>query len=278
MTTAIDTAHSLVPLPARPRLSYRHIIFTNGPSLTLKTTLAKHLGEQLRIPVRGTFQYDTVLTDGDLDDQKRLGRYAPLFEDARDLLASGASVILDGNFGDPVRRAGVWKLAREFDTRVIAIRTACDDPNLIRERARRRAADPTAPDHGVGYAAYLLTQAEVLANPLEHDREFWELGVEVIEFRTGATPFVLCTPDAHADTLLIASILEESGLLASSLASATPRAHAVVCRTRRSCPMHPVPSGLRHSHVTGPSWLARRMGSSEWSLRTQQNTWSRRTG
>ena len=77
----------------------------------------------------------------------------------------GKSVILDGNFGDPVRRAGVWKLAREFDPRVIAIRTACDAPDLIRERARRRAADPTAADHGVSYAAHVTTLAEVLANP-----------------------------------------------------------------------------------------------------------------
>ena len=89
MATTIDTVRPFVPVSARARLSCQCMIFMNGPSLTLKTTLAKYLREQLRIQFRGTFQYGTVLTDGDLDDQKRLGRYRPLFEDARGLLADG---------------------------------------------------------------------------------------------------------------------------------------------------------------------------------------------
>jgi len=212
MATTIDTLRPFVPVPALARLSCQCIIFVNGPSLTLKTTLADYLRERLRVFVRATHQFGTVLTDGELDDQKRLGRYGPLFVAARGILASGRSIVLDGNFGDPVRRAGVWKLAREFDTRVIAIRTACDAPAIIRARARRRAADPTAPDYGVGYAAYLLTQAEVRANPIEHDPEFGELRVEVVEFRTGTQNSVSCGSRAGDDACMITKLLEQSGL------------------------------------------------------------------
>ena len=157
--------------------------------------------------------YGSAFTGGKLDNGKRLARYAPMFADARQILASGRFVILDGNFGEPVRRGGVWKLAREFDARVIAIRTACDAPDLVRERARRRAADPTSADHGVGYEGHVTTLKEVLANPLEHDPEFGELGVEVVEFHTGMQNLVSCDSRVSDDPRKIAGLLQRSGLL-----------------------------------------------------------------
>ena len=197
-------------------LSAQSIIFTNGPALTLKTTISRYLGQRLQIPVYANYMYGSAFTGGKLDDGKRLARYAPMFADAGRVLASGRSVILDGNFGEPVRRASLWKLVRAFNAAVIAIRTACDAPDLLRERARRRAADPTAADHGVTYEDHLSTLREVLANPLEHCPEFWELRVEIVEFRTGTEAYVCCGAGARADTRMIASILEGSGLLAPS--------------------------------------------------------------
>jgi predicted kinase len=194
-------------------LSSRTIIFMNGPALTFKTTISRYLAQRLHIPVRANYNYGTAFTDGKLDDGKRVARYAPMFVDAGRVLASGRSVILDGNFGEPVRRAGLWKLAREFDARVIAIRTACDAPELIRERARRRAADPTAADHGVGYEDHLTTLNEVLTNPLEQDAEFWELGVEVVELHTGMQNLVSCDSRVGDDPRKIAELLQHSGLL-----------------------------------------------------------------
>jgi hypothetical protein len=214
------TAHSSVRRAGlrglhRARLSGQTLIFTNGPSLTGKTTLARHLGRRLRVPVRATYQYGIVLTDGALDDRKRLGRYGPLFADARLILASGRSVILDGNFGDYARRKPLWRLAGALGARVIAIHTSCDDLELIRARAERRAADPTAPDHGVGVEAFLLTRDEIAAHPLEVDHEFGELGVEVVRFHTGPDGHVTCAPDASADARMVAAILRRSGLLGS---------------------------------------------------------------
>lgn len=215
-------------------LSSQTIIFTNGPALTFKTTLSHYLGERLQVPVYGNYMYGSAFTGGKLDDGKRLARYAPMFADAHQGLAAGASVILDGNFGEPVRRAGLWKLARAFHAAVIAIRTACDSPVLLRERARRRAADPTAADHGVTYEDHLSTLKEVLANPLESDPEFSELGVEVVEFRTGTEAHASCGAGARADTQTIATLLNESGLLAPSPTPVTGhrRRHVPACGMR----------------------------------------------
>ena len=201
-------------------LSAQAIIFTNGPSLTGKTTIASDLGRRLNVPVFATHEHGTVLTNSKLDPRKRLSRYPPLFARARPVLAAGRSVILDASFLDYARRSPLYTMARSHGALLIAIRTSCDDRELIRKRAQRRAADPSSADHGVGYSAYVTTRREVLANPLERDPEFWELGVEVVEFRTGEAPSVSCAPAAHADARLIASILEESGLLASSRARA----------------------------------------------------------
>lgn len=230
MATAIETVHPLGPLPARPRLSCRHIIFTNGPSLTGKTTIAKHVAERLGIRLLATHEHGSVRKNGALDSQKRLDRYQRLMPRARAAVATGQSVVLDGSFIDYARRSWVYALGRAFDARVIAIRAYCDDLALIRARARQRAGDPNGKDRDVGVDAYLLTRKAVRANPLEDDAEFWELGVQVVEFHTGATPFVLCTPDAHTDTLLLASTLEESGLLASppAVASRLPGTRAGV--------------------------------------------------
>ncbi|HNQ22132.1 MAG TPA: hypothetical protein PKK06_03465 [Phycisphaerae bacterium] len=120
------------------------------------------------------------------------------------------------------RREPLWNLAREFGGRVIAIRTSCDDLACVRDRAAWRAADPSAPDYGVGVQAFLLTRDEVAAHPLEHDAEFWELGVEVVDVRTSTAPSITGAPAAYADARLVASVLEESGLLASSAAHAVP--------------------------------------------------------
>ncbi|MFH1748851.1 MAG: hypothetical protein ABIG44_17595 [Planctomycetota bacterium] len=216
MTTTATRMNTKLRACAAQRLSCQHIVLTNGPSLTLKTTLARYLGHQLRIRVGATYQYGTVLTDEALDEEKRLGRYGPLFVAARGVLASGHSVMLDGNFGDYTRRERLWELATEFEARVIAIRTSCDDLELIHARARRRAADPAAPDHGVGVEAFLLTRDEVLAHPLENDPEFRELGVEVVEFRTGTEAYAGCAPETGADARMITAILRGSGLLGSS--------------------------------------------------------------
>lgn len=197
-------------------LSSQTAIFMNGPALTGKTTLAGHLGRCLGIPVLGTHEHGTVLTNGTLDTSKRLARYPLLLARAHGALAAGWSVVLDASFLDYTRRSPLYALARRFGTRLIAIRTSCDDLELIRARARRRAGDPTAPDHGVGVEAYLLTRDEVLASPLENDAEFGELGVEVVEFHTGRDAYVACEAGADADARMIASILEGSGLLFSS--------------------------------------------------------------
>lgn len=55
----------------------------------------------------------------------------------RMILASGRSVILDGNFGDYARREPLWRLAGAFSARMIAIRTSfiCEqDLRALREQ------------------------------------------------------------------------------------------------------------------------------------------------
>lgn len=201
-------------------LSSHTIIFMNGPSLTGKTTLATCLGTCLDLPVLATHEHGTVLTNGVLDGRKRLARYPLLFARARPVLATGRSVILDASFLDYTRRSPLYALARRFCVQLIAIRTSCDDLELIRARTQQRATDPNGRDRDVGGDAYLITRDEVRTNPLEKDAGFWALGVEVVEVRTGKSPSISCAPGARADARLIASILEDSRPLASSRACA----------------------------------------------------------
>lgn len=198
-----------------PRLSCQTIVFMNGPSLTGKTTAAGKLGCRLGIPTLATHEHRSVMTNGMLDGQKRLSRYLPTLTRAQPHLAAGRSLILDASFLDHTRRAPLYALARRFGTRLIAIRTSCDDREIIRARAHQRATDPHGWDRDVGLDAYLITRDEVRANPLEADPEFWELEAEVIEFHTGREAYVACAPDAGPDTRMVASFLRESGLLAS---------------------------------------------------------------
>jgi len=180
-----------------------------GPPLTGKTTIAGPLGRWFGIPVLATHEHGSVQTNGVLDTRKRLDRYPPLFAQAHPVLAAGASVILDASFLDYTRRVQLYALARRFGARLIAIRTSCDDLALIRARARQRAMDPDGKDRDVGVDALLLT----LANPLENDDEFWELGVEIVEFHTGHEAFVACAPDNIKDALRFASLVHGSTLV-----------------------------------------------------------------
>jgi predicted kinase len=218
MSSSTLQAASITRLALHTGLSSHTIIFMNGPSLTGKTTIAARIGRYIGIPVLATHEHGSVLMNGVLDPRKRLDRYQPVFARAHPVLAAGGSVILDASFLDYTRRSPLYALARRFGVRLIAIRTSCDDLELIRAREQQRVTDPRGRDRDVGMDAYLLTRGEVLANPLEQDAEFWELGVEVVEFRTGKAPSISCATGAHADARLIASILEERRLLASSRA------------------------------------------------------------
>lgn len=213
MDQAIVSAESSSALLALPRLSSWTVIFTNGPCLTLKSTIAALLGDALDVPVLATFQHGDVLTNGELDGVKRLDRYKGLRAEAEQVLNDAHSLILDGSFGNYERRRHVYELARRFHLHVVAIRTGCDDFDIICARARRRRADRTAPDHAVNERHFKITQTEVNDHPIEDDIEFWELRGEIIEVHTGRRPRVVCRSDASDDAQVIAGVLQVSGLL-----------------------------------------------------------------
>ena len=62
-------------------------------------------------------------------------------------------------------------------------------------------------------AIYDATVRAVRDHPLEHDPEFGELEVEVVEFRAGREARVACGAEAHADTWLLASLLKNGEVL-----------------------------------------------------------------
>lgn len=210
------------PSAQQVRLSSQTIIFMHGPALTGKTTIARILGGRLNAAVRSTYQNGRVLTRGQIDEAKREVRYQRLFREAEQILRGRNPVILDGRFSEPARRAVVYRLARTYRAHLIVIKTWCDSRAVIRKRIKRRRADPAAPDHEAAtMAIYESTVRAVQTHPIQHDLEFWELGVEVVEFRTGKAPSISCAPGARVDAQMIASILEESRLLASSRARAS---------------------------------------------------------
>lgn len=231
MDQTIVSAESSSALIARPRLSSRTVIFTNGPCLTLKSTIAALLGEALDVPVLATFQHGEVLTNGELDGVKRLDRYKGLRAEAEQVLNDAHSVILDGSFGNYARRRHVYELARRFHLHVVAIRTDCDDFDIIRARARRRGADRSAPDHAVNEHWFAPTRDEVRKHPIEDDVESEELKIEIIDVQTGRRPRVVCRLGASSDANVIAAVLQASGLLA------TRRAYA---SDRGECSAHPI--------------------------------------
>jgi hypothetical protein len=69
----------------------------------------------------------------------------------------------------------------------------------------------------------------LVQHPIEHDPEYRELSVEIVEVHTGRRPRVACQPGASSDAKMIADVLRASGLLRTARAYA-PRAGRSLAR------------------------------------------------
>ena len=192
------------------RLSRPCIVFTHGPALTLKTTIARFLHQRFDLALYSTHQFGPARPDGTIDPNWRESRYQKLFARAAPDVANGRSVVLDGRFSERGHRASVYALARKHQAHVIAIKTECDSRDEIEERARRRAAAPTAPDREFSsYAIYEQTAREVARCPIERDTDVAALRDDVLLVHTGTKRYARCPSDASEDARNIAKALLE---------------------------------------------------------------------
>jgi len=120
-----------------------------------KSTLAAALGAELAAPVVGSDRTRKALaglapTERGTDDlytpERKEATYVELLRRAEVVLGSGRTVIVDATFESPSWRRRAAHLARAAGARFAFIEASCPDWNILRERVRARAAQPTISD------------------------------------------------------------------------------------------------------------------------------------
>jgi len=114
-----------------------------------KTTVAETVSDRLdgRL-LRTDVVRKEILTDPDYTEAESRMVYDELFERARETVASGRSVVLDGTFRDADRRDRLAALAAELDTEFRLVKVECEE-SVVRDRIERREGDESDADFEV---------------------------------------------------------------------------------------------------------------------------------
>lgn len=133
---------------AHLRAALVRIVLVGGEPGTGKSTLARHLGEQLGASVLRTDEIRRTLDPGDGSD-----RYSPdlvdatydaMLAEARRLAGLGEHVVLDATWGSEPHRAGARQIARDTSSESIELRCILPAAEADR-RIRRRLAEGADP-------------------------------------------------------------------------------------------------------------------------------------
>lgn len=126
-----------------------------GPIGTGKSTLAQELGWRLRAPVIGSDRTRKWLAglrptergDGCIYDEAFSRRtFQEVLRRASVVLESGRSAILDATFSSRTTRERARGLAERLGVPFRLVELRCADPELVRERLRRRRTQPSISD------------------------------------------------------------------------------------------------------------------------------------
>ncbi|MPZ15631.1 MAG: AAA family ATPase [Chloroflexi bacterium] len=130
------------------------VIATSGLPGSGKSTLARALARRLGLVYLSTDitrkravglhpsdRAGAAFRAGLYGPEQTRATYAALRRHAATWLRRGASVVLDGTFGDPHQRQLARRLAQREGVRFILVRTTCDEATA-RNRIRQREADP----------------------------------------------------------------------------------------------------------------------------------------
>ncbi len=169
-------------------MPYPRLIVVTGLPGTGKTTLARELARRFRVPLIGKDLIKEPLLDvlgtGDGAHSRRLSdaSFAVQIRIARELLAAGAKLILEGNFRSGEHEAMLQEaFPPDLHPDTEAVQVMCRVEESIRlSRLRHRAADP---GRHAGHR-----DAQLAVSPAQAGGSFLDLPLRRLEFDAALRP------------------------------------------------------------------------------------------
>ena len=126
----------------------KRVIMLSGLTACGKTTSSRALQQRFGFRLISTHQIKHALRLQDTcSESERALAYAELYRQACQALRGRRSVILDAGFNTRAQRRPVLHLAQTQGAELYLLNCVCDDLVTLRERIRRRALDPSKPEH-----------------------------------------------------------------------------------------------------------------------------------
>ncbi len=139
------------------------LVVVCGPPGVGKSLVARTAAEELGATVlRTDIVRQDLFEDPGYTDEEVRRVYAELRERARERLAAGESVVLDGTYRSVTLRDGVASVAEDVGTPAVFLRVTCPE-SVVRERIAARTDDPSEAE----FEDYRSIAAEF--EPLERD-------------------------------------------------------------------------------------------------------------
>jgi predicted kinase len=162
------------------------LIVVTGPPASGKTTVARALARELRIPYvsKDTLKetlYEEIGSAEELEPKLERAALALLFAAVEDQLEEGVSVVAESNFDSDSDVGPFRRLTAEHDMRLIQVHTMRPKERLLERFAERAASGRRHPGHG----DHPKDVDEVRARLEAGDWDPLDLPGELLEFELG---------------------------------------------------------------------------------------------
>lgn len=159
------------------------VIMMNGYTGSLKSTMAKKLSKQMKLPLIATYRFGTTLdktkrANGNL----RIRRYRLMCKEADYFFQNKTPIILDACFNLKKYRKMVYSRCKQFNVKnVVLIRCICSDIDLVKLRLQNRKKLKGAPEKDCFRLANYLYSVYVDEPPFQ-DKIFNDIKPSIIYF------------------------------------------------------------------------------------------------